>query len=42
MRNKLGDKVRLQHILDAINEIESYVTGIDSSGFIENSMMKFA
>jgi hypothetical protein len=27
MRGKLGDKVRLQHFLDAIHEIEKYLTG---------------
>jgi len=42
MRGKLGDKVRLQHILDAIHEIEKYLTDTDFSAFNENSMMKFA
>ncbi len=42
MRSNLGDKIRLQHILDAIQEIETYIVGIDFSGFIENSMMRFA
>ena len=42
MRGKLGDKVRLQHILDAIHEIEKYVTGSNFPDFIENSMMRFA
>ncbi len=42
MRSKLGDKVRLQHILDAIHEIESYSTETNFSGFLDNSMMKFA
>lgn len=42
MQSKLGDKVRLQHIYDAIIEIESYIIDIDSNKFSENSMMKFA
>lgn len=42
MRGKLGDKVRLQHIYDAILEIESYLVNIEFSDFMENSMMRFA
>ena len=42
MRNSLGDKIRLQHILDAILEIESYLIDVDFDSFLENSMMKFA
>jgi uncharacterized protein with HEPN domain len=42
MRNKSGDKIRLQHILDAMSEIESYINDIDFAGFMQNSMMRFA
>ena len=42
MRSSLGDKIRLQHILDAILEIESYLIDVDFESFLENSMMKFA
>ncbi len=42
MRSKLGDKVRLQHIIDAILEIENYLLNTDFSGFMENSMKRFA
>ena len=42
MRGKLGDKVRLQHIYDAILEIESYLANKEFSDFMENSMMRFA
>lgn len=42
MRNKSGDTIRLQHILDAILEIESYLVDTDFAGFIQNSMMRFA
>lgn len=42
MQNKSGDKIRLQHILDSILEIEQYVLGTDLSQFLQNSMMRFA
>ena len=42
MRSKLGDIVRLQHILDAILEIESYTLNIEFEDFKENKMMGFA
>lgn len=42
MRGNLGDKVRLQHIFDAILEIESYLTGKSYPDFLANSMMRFA
>lgn len=42
MRGKPGDKARLQHIYDAITEIESYIANKDFSHFMENSMMRFA
>ena len=42
MRSNLGDKIRLQHILDAIHEIESYLIDVNIDSFLENSMMKFA
>ena len=42
MRGKLGDKVRLQHILDAILEIEDYLLNTSFEDFMQNSMMRFA
>jgi uncharacterized protein with HEPN domain len=42
MRGRLGDKVRLQHILDAILEVENYLIEADIKKFMENSMMRFA
>jgi uncharacterized protein with HEPN domain len=42
MRGRSGDKVRLQHILDAIREVESYLTETDFNTFMKNSMMRFA
>ena len=42
MKDKMGDKQRLGHILDAITEIESYIAGAEFSIFLSNSMMRFA
>jgi len=42
MRGKLGDKIRLNHILEAILEIESYLMNAEFELFMENSMMRFA
>lgn len=42
MRGKMGDKIRLQHIIEAINEIETYLIDTDFSIFLSNSMMRFA
>ena len=42
MRSDLGDEIRLKHILDAIEEIEKYLTETDFDLFMENSMMRFA
>jgi uncharacterized protein with HEPN domain len=42
MKDKMGDKQRLGHILDAITKIESYIAGADLSLFLSNSMMRFA
>ncbi len=42
MLSELGDKIRLKHLLDAIEEIEKYLRGVEYSIFLENSMMRFA
>lgn len=42
MRGKLGDNARLLHIIEAINEIESYIDDVDISDFLDNSMMRNA
>ena len=39
MQDRLGDKVRLLHIIDAINEIENYLQDTDLEDFVKNSMM---
>ncbi len=42
MRDKIGDRARLQHILEAILEIENYFKNVDFKAFKENSMLRFA
>jgi uncharacterized protein with HEPN domain len=42
MRGRFGDKIRLQHILDAIVEIENYSGDAEFIDFKNNSMMRFA
>ena len=42
MKDKIGDKQRLQHIRDAIVEIEDYTKDTDKEIFLNNSMMRFA
>ena len=42
MKGKLGDKVRLQHILDAIHEVENYLNGVTYDQFLVNSEKRFA
>lgn len=39
MQDRLGDKVRLQHILDAILETENYIKDVEIDIFTTNSMM---
>lgn len=42
MRSEIGDKVRLYHMLDSIQQIEEYVANADYDTFVTNSMMRFA
>src|SRR3954463_8426234 len=42
IKGKIGDKQRLLHVLDAISEMESYITNVDFNTFLSNSMMRFA
>jgi uncharacterized protein with HEPN domain len=42
MKDSLGDRQRLLHILDAIAEIETYIHQKDIDSFLNNSMMRFA
>lgn len=42
MREKPKDKVRLQHIVDAIDTIFEFVGGVSKEHFLNNKMMQFA
>ncbi|HCF63973.1 MAG TPA: DUF86 domain-containing protein [Ferruginibacter sp.] len=42
MKSKMGDRQRLLHILESIEEIEQYTSKANFSSFLENSMMRFA
>lgn len=42
MKGRLGDKVRLQHILDAAGEVEIYLENVSREQFIGNSEKRFA
>ena len=42
MKGPLSDNVRIQHILDAIVEVEKYIKGVTQDEFLDNSEKKFA
>jgi uncharacterized protein with HEPN domain len=42
MQNKSGDRVRILHILDAIDEIQFYNSGVDFDRFCKTSIVRFA
>jgi uncharacterized protein with HEPN domain len=42
MKSELGDRARLQHISEAIKEIEKYIGNSSFEEFQSNSMMQFA
>jgi len=42
MKSDKGDIALLQHIIDAILEIENYSLDADFPGFMKNSMMRYA
>ena len=42
MKSKLGDRQRIVHILQSIQEIKNYTLGVDFETFLLNSMMRFA
>lgn len=41
MKGRFGNKQRIEHALDAITEIESYVADQTYANFLVNSMMRF-
>lgn len=42
MKGRLTDKIRIQHILDAISETEVYLTSVSFEDFTANSEKRFA
>jgi len=42
MKEKPGDKQRILHVFDAIEEIELYIKNSDQNDFDNDSMMRFA
>jgi len=42
MKGRISDKARLQHILDAIKELEKYILSITIDEFSKSSEKKFA
>lgn len=42
MKGRLADSQRILHIIEAIQEIENYIQGVDFSTFSKNSMIRFA
>jgi len=42
MQRRLGDRARLYHMLDAIYEIETYLSQVSYQEFQNNSMMRVA
>jgi len=42
MKGQLPDKIRIQHILGAIAEIEVYLTAVEFENFVNNSEKRFA
>ena len=42
MKGVMTDKLRVQHILDAITETEKYLTGVSNEDFLSNSEKRFA
>ncbi|SHF92239.1 Protein of unknown function DUF86 [Flavobacterium micromati] len=39
MQDRLGDKIRLMHIIESLNEIVSYTKDVDLDHFFKNSIM---
>jgi uncharacterized protein with HEPN domain len=42
MKSKTGDKARLEHILNAIDEIESYAKSLTLENFLNNTLYQSA
>lgn len=42
MKGKLGDKIRLEHILDSISEIKAAITNQTKENFLKNHVLRIA
>ena len=42
MKGPLSDKIRIQHVLDAIKEVEAYISDVTEDQFLQNSEKRFA
>lgn len=42
MKGPITDKIRIQHILDAIAEVEKYLSGVSYEDYLSNSEKRFA
>jgi uncharacterized protein with HEPN domain len=42
MKDRIGDRQRLIHVLEALDEIQAYTSNIEILDFLENSMVRFA
>ena len=42
MKGPPSNKIRIQHILDAITEVENYIAGVTEDQFLQNSEKRFA
>jgi uncharacterized protein with HEPN domain len=42
MKDNIANKVRLNHILEALNEIEDFTKGITYDEYMKNSMLRHA
>jgi uncharacterized protein with HEPN domain len=42
MKNKIADEIRLKHIFDAIESIESFMSNSDFDKFLSNKMLQSA
>ncbi|AFL85084.1 hypothetical protein Belba_2531 [Belliella baltica DSM 15883] len=42
MKGSIGDPQRIAHILEAIEEIEGYIKGVNYATFLDKSIIRFA
>jgi uncharacterized protein with HEPN domain len=42
MKDNIGDKARLNHIFEALNEIEDFTKGLTYDDYMKNSMLRHA